>query len=212
MFNIILLESSISLLPKRFWNWPEAKAYHRRFGVPPERQILDISFHYDIVRTLKNPKLGRPDIVHLTLLSVFAIPREELGEIYVHTVEGTVYEVSKEVRLPKNYFRFLGLMSQLLSYGRVPPTGKALLKRIDDRGLKELAEGRLILMDERGERVNIKELCQMANDGYLIGIGAFPHGDFSPEVLKLSVRRVSVSSRTLEAYQVACMLASACSL
>jgi len=74
MFNIVLLESSISLLPKRFWNWPEAKAYHRRFGVPPERQILDISFHYDIVRTLKNPKLGRPDIVHLTLLSVFAIP------------------------------------------------------------------------------------------------------------------------------------------
>ncbi|MCQ4335513.1 MAG: 16S rRNA methyltransferase, partial [Sulfolobaceae archaeon] len=141
MFNIILLESSISLLPKRFWNWPEARAYHRRFGVPPERQILDISFHYDVVRTLKNPKLGRPDIVHLTLLSVFAIPPEELGEIYVHTVEGTVYEVSKEVRLPKNYFRFLGLMSQLLSYGRVPPTGKALLKRIDDRGLKELAEG-----------------------------------------------------------------------
>jgi rRNA small subunit pseudouridine methyltransferase Nep1 len=103
-------------------------------------------------------------------------------------------------------------MSQLLSYGRVPPTGKALLKRIDDRGLKELAEGRLILMDERGERVDIKELCRMANDGYLIGIGAFPHGDFSPEVLRLSVRRVSISSRTLEAYQVACMLASACSL
>ncbi len=52
----------------------------------------------------------------------------------------------------------------------------------------------------------------MANDGYLIGIGAFPHGDFSSEVLRLSVRRVSISSRTLEAYQVACMLASACSL
>jgi rRNA small subunit pseudouridine methyltransferase Nep1 len=209
MLNIVLLESSISLLPKRFWDWPEAKAYHRRFNVKPEDQVLDVSFHYRIVKVLGNPKLGRPDIVHLTLLAVLSLPREMIGEIFIHTVEGKIIRVSKEIRPPKNYFRFLGLVSQLLKEGRVPPEGEPLMEVLPRASLHELVQGKLILLDENGERRTPEEVCDLVEGKYL-GVGAFPHGEFSKEIYDLALERVSIHSKVLEAYQTVCLLSSPC--
>ena len=207
--NFVLLESSITLLPPMFYNSPEARAFERRFGMKPEEQVLDISFHYRIVRKLGNPKLGRPDIVHSTLLSIFSLPRDLLGEVYVHTVDNKIIWVSKEVRLPKNYFRFLGLISQLLRKGKVPPEGEPLMVVVD-RKLNEVVKDRLILFDERGRKVKLHEACEITTDRFA-GIGAFPHGDFSEEIVKIAQDRIALlGGRQLEAYQVACLLSSSC--
>lgn len=207
--SFVLLESSITLLPPRFYGSPEARSFERKFGKKPQEQVLDISFHYRIVEDLGNPKLGRPDIVHLTLLSLFSLPRELIDEIYLHTVDGKMIWVSKEVRLPKNYFRFLGLISQLLREGRVPPQGEPLMKVVD-KSLTEVVGGKLILFDEKGRKVKLKEVCEFV-DGMFLGIGAFPHGEFSEDVIRIAKDRISIlSGKTMEAYQVTCLLSSAC--
>ncbi|MGC9105308.1 MAG: 16S rRNA methyltransferase [Thermoprotei archaeon] len=209
MLNVILLESSISLLPRRFWDWPEAKAYYRRFNVRPEDQVLDVSFHFRIVKALGNPKLGRPDIVHLTLLVVLSLPRKMIGDIFIHTIEGKIIRVSREVRPPKNYYRFLGLVSQLLREGRVPPEGEPLMEVLPQTSLRDLVQGKLILLDEKGEIRSPEEVCDLA-EGKFLGIGAFPHGEFAKEIYDLAVKRISIHSEVLEAYQTVCLLGSPC--
>ena len=207
--SFVLLESSITLLPPRFYNSPEARSFERKFGKKPHEQVLDISFHYRVVEELRNPKLGRPDIVHLTLLSLFSLPRELIGEIYVHTVDNKLIWVSKDIRLPKNYFRFLGLVSQLLREGKVPPRGEPLMQVVE-KTLAEVVDGKLVLLDEKGRKVKLREVCEFA-DGMFLGIGAFPHGEFSEEIVRMAKDRISIlSGKPMEAYQVVCLISSAC--
>jgi len=132
---------------------------------------------------------GRPDIAFFCLQSILETPlcKSGLVSIHIHTQQGKVIEVRKDVRLPRNYDRFVGLIEQLLLRGRVPPEGEPLLRilQTDITTLMDKLRGQdglTFLAVEGGEHVSMVGLQQALPEEtetpVIIGIGAFPHGDF----------------------------------
>ncbi|CAG9461141.1 unnamed protein product [Pedinophyceae sp. YPF-701] len=70
-----------------------------------------------LARHDKSPADYRPDICHQALMSILDSPLNKAGRIsaiYVHTQKNVLFEVSPQVRLPRTFRRFCGLMAQLL--------------------------------------------------------------------------------------------------
>jgi rRNA small subunit pseudouridine methyltransferase Nep1 len=175
--------------------------------------LLDKSIHYHAMRGLDEPwKRGRPDIVHSTLLFAQDSPLFQSGlvEVYIHVRDGRVFRVSREARLPKNYERFRGLMSQLLEHGRVPPgQGEALVYKVSD-SLEDFVErhGGLILLSEEGKRLTPLGVVALSAATRLpLGVGAFPTGDFRQATRALARHIVSLlGGRRLMAWGVVARL------
>ncbi|WP_338603912.1 16S rRNA methyltransferase [Sulfolobus tengchongensis] len=208
--NIILLEASLELVPKEIINHPAVVKNAKRRGKKPEETLLDISLHYHAMKNLKdNYKRGRPDIVHQALLVMLTDPTIK-GNFFIHTVQSKIIRVNPNMRPPKNYMRFIGLMEQLLKYGKIPINGGETLMEVTNLTLEDvLSKYNLILLSEKGEKISPEEICR-SNENLIIGIGAFPHGDFSEKILKLAKKIYSISKFPLETQQVICRIFSAC--
>jgi len=140
---------------------------------------------------------GRPDITHRILLTVLDHPLNKRGllEIYVYTRNrGELIWINPDVRLPLDYYRFEGLMIQLLQKGRVPPKTGELIKIIREKTLDDIVE-KPIIMEKEGRLFtdyNPKDLL-----GRTIIVGAFQRGDYSPKVKKLTNEYISIYEETL---------------
>jgi len=213
--RIILLESSLELVPESIRRHPKILETARRYGIPPSHVILDKSLHYDAMSAVpKKWKRGRPDIIHTTLLILLDSMAYRTGslEVYMHTISGEVYAFAPNLRIPRNYERFKGLMAQLLRLHRVPPSDpKPLIwKAYDD--LEEFVDqtGGLLLLWEKGEEsTEVSVVKEALEYDYAIGIGAFPSGDFEDNTLSLSsIKRRLVGGIVLPAWSIACRILS----
>jgi rRNA small subunit pseudouridine methyltransferase Nep1 len=121
--------------------------------------------------------------------------------------------VNPEVRLPRNYERFIGLMEQLFLRGQVPPKGDPLLsfspydlEEVMSRLQGKSFESVSILALEEGDKKTMKELRgHFPEDSQvpaIVGIGAFPHGSFSKEVEALFDEKIALSSDVMMAWHV----------
>ncbi|MHA2377484.1 MAG: hypothetical protein ACXAB9_15110 [Candidatus Thorarchaeota archaeon] len=72
--------------------------------------------------------------------------------IHLHIQDGRVIKVNPDVRLPRNYDRFVGLIEQLLLRGRVPPEGEPLLQVIE----LDLSDLLTVLTKSTNESLSIK--------------------------------------------------------
>lgn len=215
--SLILAESALQRVPKEIQSHPQIKQYagHRRKA--PGEVLLDRAFHHAAMQRLartKHPipswKMGRPDIVHNTLLQVLETPLNWEGglEVYVHTQEDSVIWVNPQVRLPKNYIRFVGLIEQLYQDKRVPNKDKPLL-RIEPFGLEhlfqKLAPDVRIGFSRIGKPElmrNVAELVKKA-ERPLVLIGGFPRGHFHEATDELVSHLYSVDKEPLDAWVVA---------
>ncbi|PWN23689.1 Nep1-domain-containing protein [Microstroma glucosiphilum] len=59
---------------------------------------------------------ARPDITHQCLLTLLDSPLNKAGmlQVYIHTAKGVLIEVNPQIRIPRTFKRFGGLMVQLL--------------------------------------------------------------------------------------------------
>ena len=140
-YTLVLAESSLELIPKELWSDPSVIKNAKRRRKKPAEILLDKSLHYHAMKNIaKREKRGRPDIVHVSLLLALNSPLNQEGmlNIYVHTLENYVITVNPKVRIPKNYNRFVGLMEQLLKYGKVPPKSEKPLLYVKTMSLKDL--------------------------------------------------------------------------
>ncbi|MES1906882.1 MAG: hypothetical protein MHM6MM_000109 [Cercozoa sp. M6MM] len=73
----------------------------------------------------RDPQKYRPDIVHQTLLALSDSPLNQAGklQIYIHTVNNVLIEVSPHCRIPPTFDRFCMLMVQLLHRMKIKATG-----------------------------------------------------------------------------------------
>ncbi|BCU69252.1 16S rRNA methyltransferase [Stygiolobus caldivivus] len=209
--NLILLDSSLELVPKELLSHPSVISNAKKKGKDPKFVLLDKSLHYKAMSRLKDKeKRGRPDIVHLAMLNFLFLEDEIKGDFFLHTIDGKIIRVSNKTRIPKNYNRFTSLMEQLLRYKRVPVNSNEPLMEITDLTLKSLKKKyKLAVLSEGGEKVPIRDICELG-DSWLIGVGAFPHGDFSDEVKANADRFLSIGDNVLETYQVICRLSTVC--
>jgi len=162
------------------------------------------------MKTLKeNEKRGRPDIVHFALLEALASPlnKEQLLQVYVHTINDYVITVNPQVRLPKNYNRFIGLMEQLFEFKRIPPTGPPLLTLTHEplsSLLKKIRPTFVLALTRRGSLYTLEDAVAKISceEKPVVIIGGFPHGHFSNTNLKLTDETVSIDFEMLETWTV----------
>ena len=161
---LILAESAIELVPPELTKHPSILKLAKKRGKKPNEILLDRSYHHAAMRSLKDAeKRGRPDIVHTTLLELLGTPlnREGLLQTCVHTVANRVVEIDSNVRLPVNYDRFVGLLEQLYTVGRVPEAGQPLLairKQTLKQLLGEIKPSTTVAFTTMGECKDLSEL------------------------------------------------------
>lgn len=208
--TLIIAEAALELVPKELWEHPSVKSYALRRKKKPSNVLLDRSYHHSAMMKLRYAsKRGRPDIVHFVMLEALGSPLNKVGllELYIHTVNDRVIYVDPSVRLPRNYNRFLGLMENLLSFGRVPPAGKALMW-VKEKGIKELVlEAKptyAVTFSSKGKPTMLSEVAKrLAKQQFpMVIIGGFPRGEFSEKVVKLADDVVSIDPEPLDAWIV----------
>jgi rRNA small subunit pseudouridine methyltransferase Nep1 len=154
--------------------------------------------------------MGRPDIIHTSLLQVLETPLNWVNQlrIFVHTQDNQVISINPKVRLPKNYTRFVGLIEQLFMERQVPKMGEPLLsveKMTLQSLLQRLKPIRVAAFSTLGNPTMMRDLtgslCKLKDP--LAMIGGFPRGHFTGSTRKLADDLVSVDPQSLDAWIVA---------
>ena len=183
----------------------EAKDRKKR----PTELILDSNYHHASMDGLEDSsRRGRPDIVHVCMLAGLDSPLNKEGqlEFSVHTRNEKVIEMDPEIRIPRSYNRFIGLMEQLFQEGCVPPENP--LMEVRDMTLSEkldrIKPERTITLTEGGKATNGEKIFQDvgSDDDLAVIVGGFPHGDFISDVEDLSDEMVSIYTKPLDALTV----------
>jgi len=195
MLNIILLDCALELVPREISSLKQIHKHAARRGKKPSELLLDQTHHgQSMIKLSQNDRRGRPDITYLSLLSILETPlcKEGLLSVHLQLQDGRIVEVQPDVRLPRNYDRFVGLVEQLLLEGRVPPQGDPLLHFVD-MSLGDLIsklKGGIttavtLLASETGKKTSIETLSDLLPKDpsipVIVGVGAFPHGVLSEE-------------------------------
>ncbi len=216
--KMIIAEAALELVPHEIVGHPSVLKNAAKRRKRPAETLLDVSLHYHAMTRLRDrQKRGRPDILHLTLLELLSSPLNIEGtlELYIHTYGDYGIEINPRTKIPRNYIRFVGLMEQLLSYGRVPKNSVKPLMTARPATFEDVLRGTgsksCILLSEDGEITSPEKICSEALvSGDPLVIGGFPHGDFREDVKALSRKTYAVYHRPLDAWVVASRLAYAC--
>jgi len=210
--KVILLESPLETIPRQLWSHPEVVRYAKRFNIEPWQTLLDKTYHYHAMQRLTRKwKRGRPDIVHTTLLVLMdSIPAAEgMLEVYIHVIDGRVFHVKNETRIPKHLDRFKGLIAQLLHHNQVPPgsTNPLIYKTADTLAEFTKKHKGLIILHEHGKPKTPREIAAEALEtGTPVGIGMFPRGDFQKSTLRKATKLYSIYPKPLKSWTVAAEL------
>ena len=175
-------------------------------GLKVKKRILnDFWFKSKILKLPNYEKRGRPDIVHraLLLLQDSLLNKRGFLRVYIHTINGNIIEILPETRPPRHYLRFLGLMEQLLTEGKVPTRGEPLMRIVNAR-LRDIIDKYnpcfVIGFSRRGRRINIfKYLLNITSlyENIINIVGAFPKGFFSSDVVNVINDLVSLAEESL---------------
>ncbi|KAL3994856.1 Ribosomal RNA small subunit methyltransferase NEP1 [Acanthocheilonema viteae] len=160
--------------------------------------ILSSDKHANFIRNQKkDPADFRPDILHQCLLMLLDSPlnRADLLQIYVHTANNILIEVNPQIRIPRTFDRFCGLMVQLLHKLsiRAADSSVKLLKVIRNPVTIHLPTGcrKVLASYQASEYMTCRQFAESAdNKPIAVVIGGFAKGkatvDYTEEEVKLS--------------------------
>ena len=210
MLNLLFVESSLELVPRKIARHPSVTRNAQREGKNPEGVLLDRSLHHHAMLSLPEAeKRGRPDIIHFCLLEALGSPLNKAGnlKLLVHTLNSDLLDVSPELRLPRDCYRFRSLIEQLFAVKRVPPEGNPLIT-FSRKSLGDVKMGvhpsRTVALTSHGRARKLSDLCMdlAAETNPLVLLGAYPNGPMREETLKEADEAVSVYPEALEAWVV----------
>jgi rRNA small subunit pseudouridine methyltransferase Nep1 len=197
-------------VPREISRHAAVRNHARRLGLKPSEILLDRSYHHAAMDKLRDSnKRGRPDIVHFALMEALGTPLFMKGmmRVYVHTIGDKLISIADNLRIPKSYFRFEGLMVGLFRDGTVKSEQGAMLMEISDGTLADLLDsirpGRVVGLSTTGVQGTAeKAVAENLVDGCAFVIGGFPRGHFSEDTMKLLNLTYSISDIGLEAHVV----------
>jgi len=213
MLYIILAESSLELIPKKIHNHPSVTSYSKKFKKNSSNTLLDNSWHFGAMKGLDNEiKRGRPDIIHLTLLSLCTTPvfYKNKIKVFVHTINDEVISINNNTRLPKSYHRFQGLMEKLFLTKKIESEDEILME-MKNSSLSQLVSKikptQIIGLTTQGQKISLDKLVKQIEENSCIILGGFQKGHFSNETEKIIEESFSINDSSLEAHLVASRLA-----
>ena len=208
MLSLIFTESSLELVPKELCSHNSVIAHCNKIGKKPSEILLDNSWHFAAMKKIKNEnKRGRPDIIHFSLLEATSIPLylQNKIKIYVHTIHDKVIFVGDNVRLPKSYHRFSGLIEQLFGDKIITSNGQNLLE-IHEMTFNKLIDTikpkKTIGLSVCGKTTNCQQVAKNLNEDSCLVIGGFQKGHFTNETQKKCDEIFSIDNSALESHIV----------
>ena len=212
MLNIILSESSLELIPKEMHNHPSVTSYSKKFKKSVSNTLLDNSWHFGAMKGLENEiKRGRPDIIHLTLLSLCTSPAfyQNKIKVFVHTINDEIISINNNTHLPKSYHRFQGLIEKLFLTKKIESEDEILME-MESSTLSQLISKirptQIIGFTTKGKKTTFEKLIKQIEENSCILIGVFQKGHFSKETEKIIEQSFSIHDSSLEAHLVASRL------
>ena len=208
MLSLILTESSLELVPKEIQNHKSVISHCQKLGKKPSEILLDNSWHFAAMKGIDNEiKRGRPDLVHFSLLEACSIPlfNEKKISVYVHTINDKVIFVGNDVRLPKSYHRFAGLIEKLYDEKFIQANGINLLEIKDmkfNQLIEKISPDRIVGLSTQGILSSCEDVAKKLTDDSCIIIGGFPKGHFSDSIRKKIEYLVNVNKKSLESHIV----------
>ncbi|HEU5172617.1 MAG TPA: ribosome biogenesis protein [Nitrososphaeraceae archaeon] len=229
--SIVLAESALEIIPKELRNNYLILNYLKKVGKFANEVLLDKSYHYNAMREENIDfiwKRGRPDLVHICLMSILSTPLflRNLVNVYVHTIDNKVIFIGEHVRLPKSFRRFEGLMIKLFQE-----------KEIKEENLKDDNRYRYLLKIEENMTFDIllakviqphkvigfsstgilKDLKTIVNENIEIDnkkvafiVGGFQSGQFSQNIREKFHMTYAIANEQLEAHVVISRLVYEC--
>jgi rRNA small subunit pseudouridine methyltransferase Nep1 len=216
---LIIAEASLETVPKQILKHMSVIRYAQKLGKKPSEVLLDRSYHHSAMVSCRLEevwKRGRPDIIHFALVEALSTPlylKNKL-DVYLYTINRKVILLGSNLRIPKSYFRFEGLMMKLFK-------DKVIKSEQDDRILLELLDdvpfeylihniaksSKSIGLSSSGVPSTAHELVSKYINRFddcrcAIVIGGFPKGHFSDKISKLLDSSYSIGKITLEAHVV----------
>jgi rRNA small subunit pseudouridine methyltransferase Nep1 len=205
--HFVIGEAALELIPETIWREPSVRKDAERRGREPGGILLDRSVHHSAMLKLADGyRRGRPDLVHLTLLSVTSTPLHQEGRarVYIHTLQDSVLEFGEGARPPKSYARFRNLMEKLLverPEGGLVSVRDASLPRL----LKGVGTDQSAGLSIQGAPVRLEDFAAdvARRKNPAVVVGGFPRGHFLPKNLKAFDSLVRIDDRALDAHVVA---------
>ena len=226
--SIILAESALELIPLELRNTQLIINYSKKVGKEISEVFLDKSYHYSVMKE-KNIdfiwKRGRPDLVHICLLSILSTPLflKNLVDVYIHTIDNKVIFIGQQVRIPKSYRRFEGLMIKLYKEKEIKYNekdyNKYLLKiekniTFDNLVDKVIKPDKIIGFSSIGILKDLKNIVneniETNNKKISFVIGGFQGGHFSQSTRERFDMTYSIANEQLEAHVVISRLVYEC--
>jgi rRNA small subunit pseudouridine methyltransferase Nep1 len=206
LLSLVIAESALELVPKEMHRHNSVTASARRFNKKPSEILLDVSWHFAAMKGIKNEiKRGRPDLVHFSLLEACSIPLyfEDKLNVFVHTVDDKVISVGKNVRLPKSYHRFTGLVEKLYAIKEIKENNNTLLT-LQDMSLGELIRKidpeETIALSSKGVKSSYQKLAEEIDNNTCLVIGGFSKGQFFDKNKEYFDKTIAVDKNPLEAH------------
>lgn len=216
--SLILAESALEIVPAGLRSHPSVTAHAHRLRHSPSEILLDNSWHYAAMKGIDDEsKRGRPDLVHIAVVTATATPMYKhhgLG-LYVHTIRDDTIHFGSNVRVPKSYHRFAGLIERLYKEGRILAGTShgpqdVLLEMRRNQTVKQLLEekrfSKVIGLSSKGivpsSPFPYADIIQKTPDNAAIVVGGFQKGQFSDSVAACLEETYSVDSEPLEAHVV----------
>jgi rRNA small subunit pseudouridine methyltransferase Nep1 len=216
--SLIIAEAALETVPKQIASHPAVKNQAQKLGRNPREILLDKSYHHSaMLRSGLESywKRGRPDIIHFALMEALSTPLflKNRLKVYVHTIKNKLIVIGDNLRIPKSYFRFEGIMINLFK--------EKIIKSADDKNMllelydnitfeqfiiNEVRPDKLIGLSSDGVKSSAEAIVSrnsIKNNNHIaFVVGGFPKGHFSENTSRVFSCSFSIGELELEAHVV----------
>jgi rRNA small subunit pseudouridine methyltransferase Nep1 len=211
----VIAEAAMELVPKILRNHPSVRNHSKRTGRSVNEIFLDVSYHHKAMVEKKIDqwwKRGRPDIVHFDLVEALSTPlfKQKKLQVYVSTFDNKLVTISQDLRIPKNYSRFEGLMIGIFTKQK-NKNSLNLIEfqenvRFNDLVEKIIKPELIIGFSVEGTKSKISDILRNnvvdTTKHYCFVVGGFQRGHFSDTVSTACDAIYSISPFSLESHVV----------
>lgn len=216
--SLIIAEAALETVPKQIASHPAVKNQAQKLGRNPREILLDKSYHHSaMLRSGLESywKRGRPDIIHFALMEALSTPLflKNRLKVYVHTVKNKLIVIGDNLRIPKSYFRFEGIMINLFKEKIIKSADhKNMLLELHDNItfeqfiINEVRPDKLIGLSSDGVKSSAEAIVSrnsIKNNNHIaFVVGGFPKGHFSENTSRVFSCSFSIGELELEAHVV----------
>ena len=208
MLTLILTESSLEIVPSKLQNHPSVISYCKRNRKKSSEVLLDNSWHFAAMKGLTNEiKRGRPDIIHLALLAICSSPlyQDKKIRVFVHTINNQVITLGEQVRLPKSYHRFQGVIEKLFKEKKIELEDSKLMELENmtfEELLNKIKPENIIGFSTEGKNSTFEKSVKTITDNSCIIIGGFQKGHFADHIKNKFNQIEKLSPYSLETHVI----------